>query len=112
MQLHFADDAQEQPVDVFHKLKLYSDIDPTNQTTKKPVRGPQVTDATASSQVCHVTSRYCEWEPLALPARKVPGHAGAASRRRLRDVQRPRKGVCCRIACHTSHAVRACACRW
>ena len=38
VQLHFADDAQEQSVDIFHKLKLYSEVEPTNQSTKKPVR--------------------------------------------------------------------------
>ena len=38
MQLHFADDAQEQPVEIYHKLKLYSEVDPTIQSTKKPVR--------------------------------------------------------------------------
>jgi len=38
VQLHFADDAQEQPVEINHKLKLYSESDPTNQSTKKPVQ--------------------------------------------------------------------------
>lgn len=37
MQLHFADDAQESPVELFHKLKLYSDADHSNQSTKRPV---------------------------------------------------------------------------
>jgi hypothetical protein len=38
VQLHFADDAQEQPVEIFHRLKLYGDGEPTQQSTKKPVR--------------------------------------------------------------------------
>ena len=37
-QLHFHDDVQEPPLELFHKLKLYADADPTNQGTKKPVR--------------------------------------------------------------------------
>ena len=37
VQLHFADDAQEQPVEIFHRLKLYGDGEPTQQSTKKPV---------------------------------------------------------------------------
>ena len=28
MQLHFADDSQEQPVEIYHKLKLYDEADP------------------------------------------------------------------------------------
>lgn len=35
-QLHFAADAGEKPVEVFHRLKLYADDDPTGQT-RKPV---------------------------------------------------------------------------
>ena len=38
MQLHFADDSQEQPVEIYHKLKLYDEADPNNPSTKKPVR--------------------------------------------------------------------------
>lgn len=38
MQLHFADDSQEQPVEIHHKLKLYDEADPNNPSTKKPVR--------------------------------------------------------------------------
>ena len=37
MQLHFADDSQEQPVEIYHKLKLYDEADPNNPSTKKPV---------------------------------------------------------------------------
>ncbi len=36
LQLHFAPDAREKDVEVFHRLKLYSDDDPTGQS-KKPV---------------------------------------------------------------------------
>ncbi len=38
MQLHFADDSQEQPVEIYHKLKLYDEADPNNPSTKKPVK--------------------------------------------------------------------------
>ena len=37
MQLHFADDSQEQPVEIYHRLKLYDEADPNNPSTKKPV---------------------------------------------------------------------------
>ena len=37
VQLHFADDSQEQPVEIYHKLKLYDEADPNNPSTKKPV---------------------------------------------------------------------------
>ena len=40
LQLHFADDSQEQPVEIYHKLKLYDEADPNNPSTKKPVRSP------------------------------------------------------------------------
>ena len=40
-QLHFQDDVQEAPLELFHKLRLYADADPANQGTKKPVRAPQ-----------------------------------------------------------------------
>jgi hypothetical protein len=36
LQLHFAQDIGEKPVELFHRLKLYSDDDPTGQT-RKPV---------------------------------------------------------------------------
>ncbi len=39
-QLHFQDDVQEAPLELFHKLRLYADADPANQGTKKPVRPP------------------------------------------------------------------------
>lgn len=35
-QLHFAPDSGEKPVEIFHRLKLYADDDPTGQT-RKPV---------------------------------------------------------------------------
>lgn len=35
-QLHFQPDAQEKDLEVFHRLKLYSDDDPTG-ASKKPV---------------------------------------------------------------------------
>ncbi len=38
LQLHFADDSQEQPVEIYHKLKLYDEADPNNPSAKKPVR--------------------------------------------------------------------------
>ena len=38
VQLHFADDSQEQPVEIYHKLKLYDEADPNNPSAKKPVR--------------------------------------------------------------------------
>ena len=41
-QLHFHDDVQESPLELFHKLKLYADADPTNQGTKKPVRSDTI----------------------------------------------------------------------
>ena len=37
-QLTFAPDAHEAPLELYHKLKLYDDQDPTNQSTKKPVQ--------------------------------------------------------------------------
>jgi hypothetical protein len=39
-QLHFQDDVQEAPLELFHKLRLYADADPANQGTKKPVCAP------------------------------------------------------------------------
>lgn len=36
LQLHFAQDAGEKPVEILHRLKLYADDDPTGQT-RKPV---------------------------------------------------------------------------
>lgn len=36
MQLHFAPDVGEKDVEVFHRLKLYGDDDPTGQS-RKPV---------------------------------------------------------------------------
>ena len=39
LQLHFTDDAGEEPVELYHKLKLYGEDDPSGQaSTKKPVR--------------------------------------------------------------------------
>eukprot|EP00879_Flechtneria_rotunda_P009663 GHRR01010110.1.p1 GENE.GHRR01010110.1~~GHRR01010110.1.p1 ORF type:complete len:207 (+),score=30.89 GHRR01010110.1:224-844(+) len=38
--LHFAPDAQEKPLEIFHRLKLYSDDDPTG-ATRKPVVAEQ-----------------------------------------------------------------------
>ena len=39
LQLHFQDDAGEEPVELYHKLKLYGEDDPSGQaSTKKPVR--------------------------------------------------------------------------
>lgn len=38
LQLHFTDDAVEEPVELYHKLKLYGEDDPSGQaSTKKPV---------------------------------------------------------------------------
>ena len=38
LQLHFTDDAGEEPVELYHKLKLYGEDDPSGQaSTKKPV---------------------------------------------------------------------------
>lgn len=38
LQLHFTDDAFEEPVELYHKLKLYGEDDPSGQaSTKKPV---------------------------------------------------------------------------
>ena len=36
VQLHFAQDSLEKPIEIFHRLKLYADDDPTGQT-RKPV---------------------------------------------------------------------------
>ena len=38
LQLHFTDDSGEEPVELYHKLKLYGEDDPSGQaSTKKPV---------------------------------------------------------------------------
>lgn len=40
LQLHFTDDAFEEPVELYHKLKLYGEDDPSGQAiSKKPVSG-------------------------------------------------------------------------
>ncbi|KAK9841046.1 hypothetical protein WJX81_007486 [Elliptochloris bilobata] len=39
--LHFNDDVQEAPLELFHKLKLYADADSANQGSKKPVVNEQ-----------------------------------------------------------------------
>jgi hypothetical protein len=50
LQLHFTDDAGEEPVELYHKLKLYGEDDPSGQaSTKKPVSAWLLTLVTCSS---------------------------------------------------------------
>jgi YEATS domain-containing protein 4 len=68
-QLHFADDAQEPPLEVFHKLKLYSDADPTNQSTKRPVNIMSNSCIAAGIRLlCTVTPISLAWPCSACPA--------------------------------------------
>ncbi|BDA40670.1 Protein AF-9 homolog [Coccomyxa sp. Obi] len=73
--LHFADDAQEQPVDIFHKLKLYSEVEPTNQSTKKPVVNEQYEELIFSEPVEAFYQRVTNFTPpVAFPIPSIAPH--------------------------------------
>lgn len=59
MQLHFTDDSGEEPVELYHKLKLYGEDDPSGQaSTKKPVSHlPGLKHATSSQFTVCVLNR-------------------------------------------------------
>ncbi|KAK9916702.1 hypothetical protein WJX75_005963 [Coccomyxa subellipsoidea] len=61
--LHFADDAQEQPVEIYHKLKLYSEVEPGNQSTKKPVVNEQYEELIFSEPVEAFYQRVSNYAP-------------------------------------------------
>ena len=52
--MHFHEDVQEPPMELFHKLKLYADADPTNQGTKKPVRTAVITNTSVGKDWCRI----------------------------------------------------------
>lgn len=49
LQLHFTPDAQEKDLEIFHRLKLYADDDPTGQN-KKPVTSVRIALGTPAVQ--------------------------------------------------------------
>lgn len=52
LQLHFTDDAGEEPVELYHKLKLYGEDDPSGQaSTKKPVSSQGIS---RSCSLCNI----------------------------------------------------------
>jgi hypothetical protein len=63
-QLHFQDDVQEAPLELFHKLRLYADADPANQGTKKPVRPPREPRLGLRGRRASLASPFMCW-PLA-----------------------------------------------
>jgi hypothetical protein len=73
LQLHFAQDAGEKPVEIFHRLKLYADDDPTGQTRK-----PVVSVSCSHSLHCHKLSlnHVCLFAISYSPAHAAPAVLG------------------------------------
>lgn len=65
LQVHFADDAGEHPIELYHKLRLYTEAETANQNTKKPVGGRPAMLA----QLCYRGRHSNELCSLAVEAR-------------------------------------------
>ncbi|CAL5225477.1 g8299 [Coccomyxa viridis] len=61
--LHFADDSQEQPIEIYHKLKLYDEADPNNPSAKKPVLNEQYEELIFSEPVQSFFNRVTNYRP-------------------------------------------------
>lgn len=66
--LHFTDDAGEEPVELYHKLKLYGEDDPSGQaSTKKPVVSETYDELVFSEPVESFYQRVANHMPMPAP---------------------------------------------